>query len=421
MQISAIQIDASAHCQLACPACPTASRATFPAMGSGHLDPATFQSLLDANPGLLEVELSNYGEMFLNPKLPEILRIAYERAVVPHADNGVNLNHASDEVLEALVRYRVRSITVSIDGASPESYGRYRVRGDYERVIGHIRKLNRYKLEGNSVFPLLNWQFIVFGHNEDEITKAKHLAAELGMSFRPKISWDDEVSPIRNKELVRIQTGHASTREEHRQTRGVDYLRSICHQLWRAPVLNWDGRLMGCCRNFWLDFGTNAFHDGLAASLDSPRLEIAKQMLQGRAEPVADIPCTTCDLYAGMRRDGNWISEKELNSAGGPPPTTFGAAIDPGDSEATHVDLFLVPGPLNRLMLASPPPSRRHRIGDPQTAAFLVEPGKQYTLYALPKRLDPEFRIPYAPLPAVTETFTASARPIAQEIRLRLA
>src|ERR1700735_3829675 len=89
------QIDASAHCQLACPSCPTASGATAPAMRPGHLNPTHFQSLLDRNPNLTDIELSNYGEMFLNPKLVDLLPIAFDRQVIIHAGNGVNLNHAS--------------------------------------------------------------------------------------------------------------------------------------------------------------------------------------------------------------------------------------------------------------------------------------------------------------------------------------
>ncbi len=44
--------------------------------------------------------------------------------------NGVNLNHARDEVLEGLVKYRVRGVKCSIDGASPETYRVYRIRGN---------------------------------------------------------------------------------------------------------------------------------------------------------------------------------------------------------------------------------------------------------------------------------------------------
>ena len=389
-------------------------------MGAGHLDAGEFETLLERNPELLEVELSNYGEMFLNPRLQEILRIAFERSVVLHADNGVNLNHAPEETLEALVRYRFRSMTVSIDGASAESYARYRVNGDFERVIGHIRKINDYKRQHPTVFPLLSWQFIVFGHNEHEIAAARRMAAELGMTFRPKTSWDDDVSPVRNPELVRIQTGLWPTREAHYRATGTNYLRSICYQVWHAPVLNWDGRVMGCCRNFWGDFGANAFHDGLAQSLEGPRMQHARRMLMGRAEPAAEVPCTTCELYLNMRRDGNWITEKELDRAAGQPGITAGGAIEAGNSEATHVDVFIAPGGLNRLLLASSPAAERYRIGDQQAIAFVLAPGREYTVYALPKRLDPGFRIHYPPIEPVTLSVAVARRPIVQEFRIRL-
>ena len=284
-----IQIDASAHCQLACPSCPTASGATRAAMSAGHLDPANFERLLAANPGLQEVELSNYGEMFLNPRLRELLRIAFERGVVLNANNGTNLNHASEETLEALVQCRFRSLSVSIDGASQESYARYRVNGDFERVIGNIEKINAYKRKHRSGFPQLTWQFIVFGHNEHEIEAAKALAGKLGMSFRPKISWDD-FSPVRDAKLVQIQTGLRATRQEHYQATGVEFTRGICYQLWNAPVLNWDGRLLGCCRNFWGEFGGNAFESGLKESLSASLIPAARQALMGKGKMIPRLP-----------------------------------------------------------------------------------------------------------------------------------
>src|SRR4030095_9011737 len=52
-----------------------------------------FRKLLDEHPSVTAVELSNYGEIFLNPELLEILALAHERKVVLTAGNGVNLNH----------------------------------------------------------------------------------------------------------------------------------------------------------------------------------------------------------------------------------------------------------------------------------------------------------------------------------------
>lgn len=97
------------------------------AVGRGALRATDFRRLLDLNPALETVELSNWGEAFLNPELPLILAQAHGRGVAITFGNGVNLNHASEEALEAVVKYRVRNMTISLDGASRESYATGRV------------------------------------------------------------------------------------------------------------------------------------------------------------------------------------------------------------------------------------------------------------------------------------------------------
>ena len=117
------------RCQLRCPSCPTTSRAIHPALRSEFLRLSDFHQLLDENPRLKEIELSNYGEIFLNLELLPIIAYAYERHVILRADNGVNLNHVRENVLEGLVKYQFRSMTCPIDGASDATYSIYRVRG----------------------------------------------------------------------------------------------------------------------------------------------------------------------------------------------------------------------------------------------------------------------------------------------------
>ena len=111
--------------------------------------------------------------------------------------NGVNLNHAKDAALEGLVKYGVRMVSCSIDGASPETYRKYRVRGDFNTVIANIERINHYKQLHRTELPQLRWQFVVFGHNEHEIPIAREMARKLGMTFVTKISWNQTISPIR--------------------------------------------------------------------------------------------------------------------------------------------------------------------------------------------------------------------------------
>src|SRR5262249_42375213 len=123
------------------------------AVGGGFLRFEDFRKLLDDNPGLKRIELSNWGEIFLNPALLSVLKLAHERGVYLTADNGVNLNKIRPEVLEGLVRYQFRSLVCSIDGASEETYSIYRVRGKFANVIDNIRKINELKQRYSSPLP----------------------------------------------------------------------------------------------------------------------------------------------------------------------------------------------------------------------------------------------------------------------------
>lgn len=305
-----IALEASSHCQLRCPSCPTALKQIDAGIGRGFLRLSDFRSLLDSEPDLLGVEISNFGEIFLNPELVGILELAYERRVTIMAHNGVNLNDVRPEVLEALVRYRVHRLTVSIDGATQGSYVQYRRRGDLETVIGNIRTINRWKAKLGSVVPHLRWQFIVFGHNEHEIEDARSLAEELGMEFFVKLSYDDDVSPIRDADVVRAAVG-AVSRSEFARLNERHYIENTCNQLWDIPQFNYDGRLLGCCINYWSDLGANLFTGGLEAALNSEPVSYARMMLQGEAPPRIGIPCTSCDVYAERLRTSRWLKRPE--------------------------------------------------------------------------------------------------------------
>jgi MoaA/NifB/PqqE/SkfB family radical SAM enzyme len=290
-----IRLEASSLCNLRCPLCPTTTGEIHSqAVGGGFLRLEDFRKLLDDSPRLKTVELSNWGEVFLNPALLSVLELAHERGVELIANNGVNLNKIRPEVLEGLVKYQFRSLQCSIDGASQETYSIYRVRGNFANVIDNIRKINELKRRYNSPFPKLAWKFIVFGHNEHEVPVAREMARELGMDFFTRTNWDPNYSPVRDPEAVRaaaVPRGDA------------DY----CHQLWDEPQINWDGKVLGCCVNSWGDFGGNAFRDGLTASVNTEQIQYARAMLLGRAPSREDIPCTRCESYQYLSKRGAWL------------------------------------------------------------------------------------------------------------------
>lgn len=282
-------------------------------MARGFLRFEDFRSFIDKNRRVREIELSNFGEMFLNPHLPEILEYAFEKNLRLSATNGVNLNTVRDSTLEALVKFKFYHMRCSIDGASQETYQQYRIRGNFEQVMENIERINFFKKQYDSELPLMTWQFVVFGHNEDEIGKARQMAHDRGMAFETKLNWDETWSPVRDKDRVRREMGiDAASRTEFREKHGSSYMGNICHQLWDQPLVNFDGTIWGCCRNCWQAFDGNAFDDGLEAVLNSEQMQYARRMLTDGVEPRADVPCTACSIYKTMRRDGRTLDRSNI-------------------------------------------------------------------------------------------------------------
>jgi hypothetical protein len=139
------------------------------------------------------------------------------------------------------------------------------------------------------------------------------MAAERGMEFIPRLTWETDYSPVQNRDLVRIESGTgAASRSEYRERRGTEYTRHLCLQLWHKPVLNWNGATLGCCVNYWGDFGVNGFTSTLSDVLASPNLDYARRMLMGEADPRPGIPCTTCGQYDEFRKSGQWLTREEV-------------------------------------------------------------------------------------------------------------
>jgi len=305
-----IVLDASTICQLKCPCCRVGR-------GDGSVDPGflrfkDFRMIVDKNPWLRNIELSNRGEILLNPDLLGIIEHAYKRNVTLKAANGVNFNTVKDEVLEAMVKYKFASITCAIDGASQETYSLYRRNGNFEKVIGNIKKLNDYKKEYKSELPYLTWQFIAFGHNEHEIPTARQMAKDLNMKFFVKLCKEGTFSPVKDMDLIRRESGlGVSSRTEYKEKNTKNYDRSGCLQLWNNPRINFDGKMWGCCKNMWGDFG-NVFREGLLGCFNNEKMNYARQMLTGDKKAKAGIPCTNCYIYKTMQKDGDWIIEDDI-------------------------------------------------------------------------------------------------------------
>ena len=289
----AVRLEASTLCQLKCPVC-IHNNGTRHIVGQGYLKFSDFKKFIDRHPFIKHIELSNWGEIFLNPELKYIILYSRSKGIFLSAVNGVNLNTVSPDMLRTLVKYKFRRLTIAIDGASQEVYSLYRLKGDFNKVIENIKLINYYKRKYRSELPNLCWQFVVFGHNEGDVETAKNMAKKLDMDFYAKYNYARSYSPVKNVNRVKHSTPFLSLDDYEGDARQV--FMSACSQLWLSPQINWDGKLLGCCVNYWDDFG-DVFKDGLAKCIESPRYVNAKKSLLGIIKPRSGLPCLRCLNY----------------------------------------------------------------------------------------------------------------------------
>jgi radical SAM protein with 4Fe4S-binding SPASM domain len=173
-------IDVCNVCNLRCPLCPTG----YEALGrtQGLMSFAEYKRILDkVKPYALVTSLYNHGEPFLNKDIFSIIDYTSRSNIATNVSSNFNWPVKFDP--RDIVRSGLEYLTISLDGTSQETYQQYRVRGDFKEVIENIKAVVAARKELKSRTPFLEWQFIVFKHNEHEQERAKELAAELGVDL----------------------------------------------------------------------------------------------------------------------------------------------------------------------------------------------------------------------------------------------
>ena len=262
---SHLTVDITNICNLKCPLCPTGIG--VPGRPKGMLEFELFKRIVDEmGKYLVSIDLFNWGEPFLNKDIYSMIAYANKRNIVTSV--STNFHHFSEPLADKLLSSGLDILILSVDGASQESYEKYRVGGDFQKVIGNISLLVKKKQERAIKRPFIFWQFLVMRHNEHEIEAAKQIAGELGVD---KITFDHAYLPVATREeamkwLPKDQKYHRYNLEElekmwvARETQkelssGMDIApvhqdfkrRVNCSWLWTQTTINWDGSVSPCC------------------------------------------------------------------------------------------------------------------------------------------------------------------------------
>jgi hypothetical protein len=188
---SRLYIECTAACNISCEqACCAPETGITRTRQAGMLDFELFRRVVDeAGPSLGRIDFFNYGEAFLHKRAIEMCE--YIKSRFPHiylytSTNGLAF---SEEQVRRLVRSGIDEVTFSIDGATAESYVKYRKRGDFDKAIRNMRSAVAEKRSLGRDVPFINWRYILFTHNDSdqEMNLARTMAAEIGVD---RLTWE---------------------------------------------------------------------------------------------------------------------------------------------------------------------------------------------------------------------------------------
>lgn len=252
-------IDPNNICPLRCPLCSTGRRTS--GRPRGEMEFELFKKAIDELSRFgLHLFLHNWGEPLLHKDIFKFISYA------KNAKLGTTLSSTlsfplSEEMAKRVILSGLETLVVSLDGVTRGTYERYRVGGNFDQVISNVRFLADTKKKMARKHPLLEWQFLMMKHNEDEIKKARRSYRELGFDsiFFPKINLPhNETDPRLAEDWLPLDKGRRPIYNYDK----ADNVPGCCWWLWRTTVINHDGGVSPCCYidDKKSDFG-NIAHD----------------------------------------------------------------------------------------------------------------------------------------------------------------
>ncbi|MCD4654098.1 radical SAM protein, partial [bacterium] len=188
------------------------------------MDMELFKRIVDqTGDHLTRLDLFNYGESFVNPQAVDMIEYFKKRFPRPYLYISTNGLMLDKDKIDRLVAAEVNEITFSVDGADQETYEKYRIGGDFNRVRELMEYCVKARNRSGSEVPFINWRYIIFNWNDgdEQMDAARKMAGEIGVD---RLTWEITDHP-------------ADAKSERYQPGELDW-KHVYHEIWDTSHLS---------------------------------------------------------------------------------------------------------------------------------------------------------------------------------------
>lgn len=324
-----VQIEPVGQCNLRCQMCSIQFRRDGPPYGPpAFMDFASFTRMIDQFVNVQELHLQGLGEPMMHPRFFEMVEYAAAKGI--RVSTNSNLTLLNDRRAERCVTSGLDCLHVSIDGATPETYERIRVRAHFDRVVGNLERLLATRERLGSEHPHVHLVMVIMRQNLHELPEivrmahgwsvkemfVQHLCHDFGESslpsyYRPMRAFVQEQTLLeedpqrveyyfaeaRNvaQELdVKLRLPRTQPRQHPPGTPGP----MRCDWPWKGAYISYQGYAMPCCMVSTPDrvnFG-NMAEQGVEETWNSSTYQAFRDQLASDEPPEV---CRSCAVYSG--------------------------------------------------------------------------------------------------------------------------
>jgi radical SAM protein with 4Fe4S-binding SPASM domain len=325
-----VQLEPVGQCNLRCEMCAIQFRQDGPPHGAlAFMEFETFTRIIEQFPELKHLHLQGLGEPMMHPRFFEMVSHAAGRGV--RVTTNSNMTLLLNKRRAALcANCGLDCIHVSIDGATPETYGRIRKRGRLDRVFRNLDLLLEARAAASAAKPDLRLVTVVMRQNLHELADlvriahrfqipamfVQHLCHDFSESalperYLPMRRFVDQQTLLGEDEQV-VERHFAAARRTaselgielrlptlRRDPSSASPGRRRCDWPFSGAYVTYEGSAMPCCMISTpdrLNFGNFKQRDALAIWNSQEYVQFRNQLESGAPHEV----CQSCSVYRGV-------------------------------------------------------------------------------------------------------------------------